>query len=90
MDDRMKQKPNHDEAVEKILAHIRTLDKDAQVEANHDMDRAIIGAGHGELALWLRDLPREAVIQARQRMRQVLPVTPKVDSEPKVDPSSLN
>lgn len=81
MSEQTKQEPDHNEAVEKVLAHIRTLDKDAQVDASHDMNQAIIGVGHRELPLWLRDVPREAVIQARQRIRKAISATPEPDSK---------
>lgn len=69
-----------DAGVEAVIGHLRSLDDDALIEASHDMERAIRGDNNQDLPLWLRDVPRDVVLKARQeiahRLEQPEPEAP--------------
>lgn len=70
-----------DDQVEAVIQHLKSLDKDALVAATLDMERAVRGDNKQDLPLWLRDVPREVVLQARQeitrRLERPEPETPE-------------
>ncbi len=60
-----------DPQVQSIIDHLRSLDGEALVDANHDMERAIRNDNNQDLPLWLRDVPQEVILLAKQEMARI-------------------
>lgn len=57
-----------EEQANNLLKELRGLDKDAQVDANEQMECALQSPNNADLPLCLRGVSREVVLHARQKM----------------------
>ena len=61
-----------EDEVAQILAYVRSLDPQAQVEASLDIEQATRDRRHHELPVWLRRFSQEAIQNVRQRSVSVI------------------
>jgi hypothetical protein len=67
--------------LKEIMSYLEKLGKDEQTVAMVELEKAMQGAPMMARPLWLRGVPRDTIVQARQKIQEAFAV--RFKSEPK-------
>ena len=72
-----------------IMSYLEKLGQDEQATAMVDLEKALQGAPMMARPLWLRGVPQETIIQARQKIQEAFAARAR-DEAKKTEGKSLN
>lgn len=81
MKDRNDENEPTDGQLKEIMSYLDTLGKDEQTVAMVELEKAMQGAPMMARPLWLRGVPQETIVQARQKIQDAFVVRSKADGK---------